>query len=975
MWRILQLLPFYFIFSDSKAQPGEWVWMNGSNNLNASGNYGTQGVFNSNNSPPSRYEACEWTDHNGNFWLFGGRSSQFGLLDELWEFDPAINQWAWIRGSSSGSVPGHYGSQGVSSPQNYPGSRAYGCATWTDTTGNLWLFGGLGIDGMGYFGNLNDLWKYDVSLNEWTWMEGNATVNSIGYYGVQGVSSPLNNPPSRCETDATWTDVDNNLWLFGGKGNGGLMNDLWKYNIFTNEWTWMKGDNSPNHLPYYGSIGVSAPSNSPGSRLAYTHWVDYSGKFWLFGGETNSNAFRNDLWRYDPTQNEWTWMSGDDVPANLNGFSSGICLSSNSDVPSARFENRACWTRDSHNFQMFGGLSGPGYYSALSDLWNYNIDCNIWTLLSGSLAANLSPNYGTQNIPAPLNNPGSRAGVSSWKDIHGNLWLFGGCMHNTYNDRNDLWKFIPSILCSSGTAMSIASFNATPTSGCAPLMVSFTNTSTNAVSVFWSFGDGDTSTLLNPLHLYSLPGDYSVMLIISAPCGGAPDTLIYNYIQIFDLPVPVLTLIGDTVFCSGDSVIVSSSAAASYQWNTGDTTQNITIYSTGIYSVTVTDSSGCQGTVFQNVLVNPNPVPQITSSGPLIFCQGGSVTLTSNNQISNSWNVGFSTSSITVYMSGYYSVTVIDSNGCTGISTVSVNVNPNPIPVISAAGPFIFCSGDSLLLNCSLASSYIWNTGDTTQSTFADTAGTYIVTVIDSNGCVGTSSQTVLVNPLPVPMIAASGSLIFCEGDSVVLTSTPANNYTWNTGNTTQSIVADTSGNYYVTVIDANGCTGTSAITIVLVNPLPPVPIIMTVGGNLFSSANSGNQWYLNHTMINNATDSVYSFSQPGCYTVVVTDSNGCSAMSDSVCIIFTGISEKNGSDKIRISPNPNGGVFTIYFGEVISEMYDVMIYDAIGRLSFQESKLTERSVRIDLENLATGIYIVRMNNGENIYSNKLVLK
>ena len=115
--------------------------------------------------------------------------------------------------------------------------------SWVDTSGNLWLFGGRAIDITGTLNHINDLWKYDISLNEWTWMNGSNSVLSIGYYGSILVASATNCSPARSETNASWTDSNNNLWLFGGNSEFGLLNDLWKYNIASNEWTWMKGPN------------------------------------------------------------------------------------------------------------------------------------------------------------------------------------------------------------------------------------------------------------------------------------------------------------------------------------------------------------------------------------------------------------------------------------------------------------------------------------------------------------------------------------------------------------------------------------------------------------------------------------------------------------------------------------------------------------------------------------------------------------
>src|ERR1017187_7833913 len=112
-------------------QPGEWTWMNGDSTCCSIGHFGTQGVFDALNTPPALYEACEWTDKDGNFWLFGGVYN-FNEFGDLWEFKPTINQWAWIKGPGIPLQNGIYGVQGIPSPTNNPGARGWGVPTFVD---------------------------------------------------------------------------------------------------------------------------------------------------------------------------------------------------------------------------------------------------------------------------------------------------------------------------------------------------------------------------------------------------------------------------------------------------------------------------------------------------------------------------------------------------------------------------------------------------------------------------------------------------------------------------------------------------------------------------------------------------------------------------------------------------------------------------------------------------------------------------
>src|SRR5262249_32870383 len=140
------------------------------------GVFGTKGVADSANKPPGLYQSCSWTDKEGNFWLFGGANfTSSGALkpyNTLWKYSPSTNEWTWMNGSKSSDKAGVYGILGIPDADNTPGSR-YMSASWIDSSGNLWMFGGYGYDGGAFgIGILNDLWKYNTQINEWTWMKG-----------------------------------------------------------------------------------------------------------------------------------------------------------------------------------------------------------------------------------------------------------------------------------------------------------------------------------------------------------------------------------------------------------------------------------------------------------------------------------------------------------------------------------------------------------------------------------------------------------------------------------------------------------------------------------------------------------------------------------------------------------------------------------------------------------------------------------
>src|SRR4030095_409313 len=110
---------------------------------------------------------------------------------------------------------GVYGTQGVPSPNNMPGARGENFWTWVDTSGNLWLYGGIGHDVNGLSQVLSDLWKYDIANDEWTWIDGSDTGTVTAVYGTKGIPDPANTPGGRAYGSSSWVDDSNRLWLFG----------------------------------------------------------------------------------------------------------------------------------------------------------------------------------------------------------------------------------------------------------------------------------------------------------------------------------------------------------------------------------------------------------------------------------------------------------------------------------------------------------------------------------------------------------------------------------------------------------------------------------------------------------------------------------------------------------------------------------------------------------------------------------------
>ena len=574
------------------SQAGMWTWISGSNLIGAPGVYGVQGIPSVNNHPPGLYEYTEWKDLQGNFWLYGGFSPSYS---DLWKYDPVTNEWTWVKGNGMQGLQPVYGSIGVSDPANFPGKRMYCSASWTDMSGHLWLFGG--------DNSRNDLWKYDISTNEWTWMSGTNVIFASGIYGTKGVPSSTNLPPGRSETCSAWTDSMNNLWLFGGyDNNGDNLNDLWRYSITTNEWTWMSGSSFSNSFSVYGTKGIPAPANVPGARISYSKWKDKSGNFWLMGGSEWPD-FNDDVWKFDPGINQWTWMAGTNMHDDAGNYITK-CVLDSINRPGSRAEHRSTVTDNCGRFWMFGGTDPSLDY--LNDLWVFSPDQAKWMWLSGTNQVNQSNVYGTIGVPSPTNSPASRWGSISWWGNDNRFYLFGGSDMGTSQCFAELWVYTPDSNCTPTCGNLPVAGLTSPNEICPGSCIDFTNSSLSATSYQWIFTGASISgsTDENPQNVcYNTPGSYDVTLIAFGITGS--DTLMLpGYITVFPFPsAQGILQIGDTLFANQGSV--------SYQWyfnNTiinGATNYYYVATQNGDYNVVCTDTNNCEvEAVLNDVLTN-----------------------------------------------------------------------------------------------------------------------------------------------------------------------------------------------------------------------------------------------------------------------------------------------------------------------------------------------------------------------------------
>ncbi|HLG34982.1 MAG TPA: PKD domain-containing protein [Bacteroidia bacterium] len=375
-------------------------------------------------------------------------------------------------------------------------------------------------------------------------------------------------------------------------------------------------------------------------------------------------------------------------------------------------------------------------------------------------------------------------------------------------------------------------------------------------------------------------------------------------------------------YCDGGSTTVTVSGASTYSWSptTGisnpssdSATVTITLNQTTTYTVVGHSAEGCTASTTFTVTVHPLPVATISPDGPLAFCDGGDVDLTGmpNGMTSYTWSNLSLAQTINVIASGTFTVTVVDTNGCSDVSDpVTVTVNPNPVAVISPPNPSV-CANSTIVLTASGGTTFLWSTGDSTASITA-TDGPYSVTVWDVNNCSNSTSITVALNPGITAGVTPVGPVSICTGNPAILTANPSGPgyffqwYEASTGPilnaTSDTYTANVNGSYSVIITDPNGCTGSSNVVLVTLGQGPTVTIVATptigcllntiyIGYGpqtitLTAVASAGAvhyQWFSNSIPMVGDTNQTLQVSTSGTYSVLAYDANWCPSPQPAV--------------------------------------------------------------------------------------------
>jgi hypothetical protein len=506
----------------------------------------------------------------------------------------------------------------------------------------------------------------------------------------------------------------------------------------------------------------------------------------------------------------------------------------------------------------------------------------------------------------------------------------------------------------SSTATVTVNVNALPTITIAPTATtsicaggSATLTASGATSYTWSPNTAITTTT-GPTVTVS-PTAALTYTVTGTDANGCQNTATRR-ITIDTLPVITITP-STTAFCFNTATVLTAGGAGvggggangTYTWATDPnitltTANTATVQALGATTITVTGTNGkgCVGTASRSITVNPLPTLTITPSAITTICAGDSVNLTVAGASTYSWSpaTALNTTSGATVKAGpttttAISVTGTDANGCVSTTSKTIYVNQLPTVTITPATTAI-CAGSSVALTAAVptgwpATTYAWTpvtgltppTGVGATVTAAPTATTtYTVTGTDANGCKGSATRLITVNPLPTVAITVTGSASVCSGDSATLTASGAATYAWtpvtgvgNTSAATTKIAPAATTTYTVTGTDANGCvkTATQVVTVrtrpnVTTGPATLAAICAGATAKIWSqSTTTGTTFAWTPATGLNVTTGDTVLATPAAtttYTVTATGTNGCTSTATKVVNV-------NALPAVAIAPTP----------------------------------------------------------------------
>lgn len=400
-------------------------------------------------------------------------------------------------------------------------------------------------------------------------------------------------------------------------------------------------------------------------------------------------------------------------------------------------------------------------------------------------------------------------------------------------------------------------------------------------------------------------GTYSVLVTDAAGCNSTIPVTLTGPTPIVINPAITPTTCGQ---CNGSVTLNAAGGTApySYTWSNGAPTSTVSNLCAGVYTVDVSDATGCTASFTINISSSGGPtatngtVTNVSCSGA---CDGAITVAPAGGILPYTYNWlpgGQTTPSITSLCAGTYTVQVMDSAGCARVDSFNITAPPAILPNQSITNADCgVCNGSIVLNTTGGTGPYTYNWlpgGQTTSSITGQCGGLYTVTITDATGCTVTQSIPVS-SQNSTTAITASGTDLSCNGTcdgsaTVTITSgTGPFTFSWSNGATNDTLTGLCAGTYLVQVTDGAGCVTTAQVTIT--QPTPLAGSFLFVQDELCTGAcdgfitaipSGGTLPYQYSWQPNGQTTATAVNLCNGIYTVTITDANGCSIVqSDTI--------------------------------------------------------------------------------------------
>lgn len=393
-------------------------------------------------------------------------------------------------------------------------------------------------------------------------------------------------------------------------------------------------------------------------------------------------------------------------------------------------------------------------------------------------------------------------------------------------------------------------------------------------SYLWS--DGSTNATLTT----SESGQYWVE-VDNGTCTDA-DT-----VEVTIVTPPDANLGDDQIICVGETITLDAvSLGSTITWSNGDATETIDFSSetAGTFSFWLKlDNGTCED--IDTVEITVRDLPTVNLGDDIIGCEGEEFTLEATGSGTNFlWSDNSITSTLSVDTTGQYWVKVNDGF-CDNYDTVDVTIFPQP--QVSLGNDISLCEDKTFDLdggNTSSSFNYAWSTGAISQTITVDnTITSPIILEVSNDHCADT--DTIEFTFFSLPQVNLGDDIEACKDDQITFDAGAFESYAWSTGATSQSISfkAEVTGDFSVTVTDANGCENSDEVKLIKVNVLPTIDLGddlgVCQGTNI--TFDPGNN-FVSYEWQDGSANQVFEAGQIGTYSVTVTDQNGCKAFDEA---------------------------------------------------------------------------------------------